>query len=159
MSCLLTKPTKCPVWSESLLSAWRKLGSIATYWVHSEDSDQAELSLCWAHSHFVDFVMRGLILRENEQFSANCKCNNWLIEHWLSMSGSVFLLKKTRLLQFVLKFIVITLLGVVGWSRGAGQLSVPGGILYLRLLLTEQGPFVLATRIGCVGFISVLSEQ
>ena len=50
----MTKPTKwhvrpaktqislgiCPVWSESLLSAWRKLGSLATHWAHSEDSDQ-----------------------------------------------------------------------------------------------------------------------
>ena len=30
----------CPVWSESLLSAWRKLGSLDTHEVHSEDSDQ-----------------------------------------------------------------------------------------------------------------------
>ena len=30
----------CPVWSESWLTAWRKLGSLATHWVHSEDSDQ-----------------------------------------------------------------------------------------------------------------------
>ena len=29
-----------PVWSESSLSAWRKLVSLATYSVHSEDSDQ-----------------------------------------------------------------------------------------------------------------------
>ena len=29
-----------PVWSESSLSAWRNLGSLATHWVHSEDSDQ-----------------------------------------------------------------------------------------------------------------------
>ena len=29
-----------PVWLESSLSAWRKLGSLATYWTHSEDSDQ-----------------------------------------------------------------------------------------------------------------------
>ena len=29
-----------PVWSESSLSAWRKLGSLATHWVHSKDSDQ-----------------------------------------------------------------------------------------------------------------------
>ena len=29
-----------PVWSESSLSAWRKLGSLATHWVHNEDSDQ-----------------------------------------------------------------------------------------------------------------------
>ena len=29
-----------PVWSESSLSVWRKLGSLATDWVYSEDSDQ-----------------------------------------------------------------------------------------------------------------------
>ena len=48
----MTKPTKWhvspaktqinlgirPVWSESSLSAWRKLGSLATHWAHSEDS-------------------------------------------------------------------------------------------------------------------------
>ena len=54
MSRLVTKPTKWhvrpaktqislgiyPVWSESSLSAWRKLGSLTTHWVHSEGSDQ-----------------------------------------------------------------------------------------------------------------------
>ena len=29
-----------PVWSESSLSAWRKLGSLAIHWADSEDSDQ-----------------------------------------------------------------------------------------------------------------------
>ena len=29
-----------PVWSESSLSAWRKVGSLATHWTHSEGSDQ-----------------------------------------------------------------------------------------------------------------------
>ena len=29
-----------PVWSESSLSAWKNIGSSATHWVHSEDSDQ-----------------------------------------------------------------------------------------------------------------------
>ena len=29
-----------PVWSESSLSAWRNLGSLATHWEHSENSDQ-----------------------------------------------------------------------------------------------------------------------
>ena len=29
-----------PVWSESSLSAWRKLGSLATHLAHNEDSDQ-----------------------------------------------------------------------------------------------------------------------
>ena len=54
LSRLMTKPTKWhvhpaknqislgirPVWSESLLSTWRKLGSLATHWAHSEKSDQ-----------------------------------------------------------------------------------------------------------------------
>ena len=37
-----------PDWSESLLSAWRKLGSLATHWAHSEDSDQT--SPGWSES-------------------------------------------------------------------------------------------------------------
>ena len=55
-----------PHWSESSLSAWRKLGSLATHWAYSKDwSDwadaQADLNLRWAaHSHFVGFVVRRL---------------------------------------------------------------------------------------------------
>ena len=74
MSCLMTKPASwlcaqrrlssawafCPVWSESLLSAWRNLWSLATRWAHCEDSDQTgpllsawrnhgSLATCWAH--------------------------------------------------------------------------------------------------------------
>ena len=49
-----------PVWSESSLFAWRKLGSLATHWAHSEVwSDwvdaQADLSLHWAHMSFCWF--------------------------------------------------------------------------------------------------------
>ena len=58
------------VWSESWLSTWRKLGSLATHWAHSEDwSDwadaQADQSLRWAHTHFVGFVMSRLICRKD----------------------------------------------------------------------------------------------
>ena len=63
--------------SESSLSAWRKLGSLANHWAHSKDSDQpghpsedwsewadtqANLSLRWAHSHFVGFVTCSLFI-------------------------------------------------------------------------------------------------
>ena len=48
------RPGIRPVWSESSLSAWRKLGSLATHWAHSEDSDQTGWtpslgahSFCW----------------------------------------------------------------------------------------------------------------
>ena len=54
MSRCTTEPRKWPVhpamtqislgirlvWSESSLSPWRDLGSLATHWAHSEDSDQ-----------------------------------------------------------------------------------------------------------------------
>ena len=33
-----------PVWSESSLSAWRNLGSLATHWAHNEDYDQSSRS-------------------------------------------------------------------------------------------------------------------
>ena len=55
----------CPVWSKSSLSAWRKLGSLATHcaqrrlWSDWADA-QADLSLPWRHSHFVGFVMSSL---------------------------------------------------------------------------------------------------
>ena len=63
MNHLMTKPTKWhvrtaktqiglgirPVWSESSLSAWIKLWSLATHWAHGEDSDQTGriLRLIW----------------------------------------------------------------------------------------------------------------
>ena len=64
MSSLMTEPTKwhvlppktqiIPVWSESLLLAWRKLESLATHWVHSEDWSESSLGtqlFCFCHDH------------------------------------------------------------------------------------------------------------
>ena len=56
-----------PGWSESLLSTWKNLGSSATHWVHSEDSDQTGQMprLIWVFAghtyHFVGFVELWLI--------------------------------------------------------------------------------------------------
>ena len=57
-----------PVCSESSLSAWRKLGSLATHSAHSEDwSDwmdaQADLSLCWAHT-----ILLVLLCQNDKQY-------------------------------------------------------------------------------------------
>ena len=70
-----------PVWSESSLSAWRKLGSLANHWAHSEDSDQTGRMLHWVHSHFVGFVMRWLIyfLIINESANLNCLRSEFFI--------------------------------------------------------------------------------
>ena len=56
-----------PVWSESSLSAWIKLGVLATHWAHSKDSDQTGWMprLIWvfaACTDFVGFVMSWLII-------------------------------------------------------------------------------------------------
>ena len=54
---------------QSSLSAWRKLGSLVTHWVHSEDSDQTGRipRLIWVFAGrtcpFVGFVMRWLIYK------------------------------------------------------------------------------------------------
>ena len=58
-----------------LLSAWRKLGPLATHWTHSKDSDQTErmLTLIWVFTgrtcHFVGFVVRWL---KYETFNIRC---------------------------------------------------------------------------------------
>ena len=55
-----------PVWSKSLLSTWRKLGSLATQWANIEDwSDWADAKVDRVFTgntgHFVGFVMLQLI--------------------------------------------------------------------------------------------------
>ena len=66
-----------PVWSESSLSAWRKLGSLATQWAHSEDSDQIGRMprLIWA---FAGCTVTLLVL--------SCR-GSLLHESWLTMQG------------------------------------------------------------------------
>ena len=55
-----------PVRSDSSLSAWRKLGLLATHWAHNEDSDHSGQMprLIWVFAartcHFVGFVIRWL---------------------------------------------------------------------------------------------------
>ena len=77
MSRHMTKPTKLPVrpaktlislgirpvWSESLLSAWRNIGPLTTYWAHNEDSDQTGRICVFTGRtcHFVDFFVQRLI--------------------------------------------------------------------------------------------------
>ena len=61
---------------QSSLSASRKLGSLATHWAHSEDSDQTGrmprlIRVFTGHTHFVGFIMRWL------------KC--WLLESSLEV--------------------------------------------------------------------------
>ena len=60
-----------PVWSESSLSVWWKVGPLATHWAHSEDSDQTGrmFRLMWVFAgrkaNFVRFVMRWLNYYKN----------------------------------------------------------------------------------------------
>ena len=77
-----------PVWSESLLSAWRKLGSLATHWAHSEDSDQTGRMprLIWVFAgctcQYVGFIMRWLTSVIRVQFYLSLhmtKPTKWLV--------------------------------------------------------------------------------
>ena len=44
----------CPVWLESSLSAWTKLGSLATHWAHGEDwSDWVDCWFCHVAAYIV----------------------------------------------------------------------------------------------------------
>ena len=64
-----------PVWSESSLSAWRKLGSLATHWAHSEDSDQTGPMprLIWVFAGCTGTLLvlswGGLILEQGDSYT------------------------------------------------------------------------------------------
>ena len=71
----------CPGWSESSLSARRKLGSLVTHSVHSEGwSDwvdaQADLSLCWAHMPFCWFCHEVAQMCIYYEFTGNSQTAN-----------------------------------------------------------------------------------
>ena len=65
---------------QSSLSAWRKLGSLANHWAHSEDSYQTGpiSRLIWVIAgrtcHFVGFVVRRLIILFSLQNCISCWC-------------------------------------------------------------------------------------
>ena len=63
-----------PVWSESSLSAWRNIGSLATHWGHSEDSDQTG----WMPRLIWDFAGRTLIL-----LVLSCRGSNYFFRRLL----------------------------------------------------------------------------
>ena len=58
-----------PVWSESSLFAWRKVGSLATHWAHGEESDQV---FAGGTCYFVGFVMLQLF------WDLLLECNKYL---------------------------------------------------------------------------------
>ena len=83
---------------------WRKLGSLATHWAHSEDwSDwvdaQADLSLRWVHSHFVGFVMKRLKFI----YIYNCWCKS--VCHYVTKLIHLF----EKFMQFEVYFYVNTI--------------------------------------------------
>ena len=71
------------IWSESSLSAQRSIGSSATYWAHSKDSDQTgrmprpNWVFAGRTGHIVDFVM--LRLQEDHSKSRWFFVYKWLV--------------------------------------------------------------------------------
>ena len=68
----------------SSLSAWRNLGSLATHWAHSEDSDQTGwmprlICVCWAHRSYCwfshDEAQLWIVLKKADV--------TWLVITWL----------------------------------------------------------------------------
>ena len=127
--CLMTKPTKwhvrptktqirlgtCPIWSESLLSAWRKFRSLATHWAPSKDSDQTGRMprLIWVFAgrtcHFVGFVMTHEVAhiyntyKTNTIFTMNFDSLNYIhksiLHTWFSTSY-IFLWRNPNSVHF-----------------------------------------------------------
>ena len=78
----------CPVWSESSLSAWRSLGSLANNWVHSEEADQTGRMprLIWV---FAGRTVTLLVLSWGGSFYVFCCMVKLISKPWDNHSGSV----------------------------------------------------------------------
>ena len=68
----------CPVWSESSLSTWRNLGSLATHWAHSKDWPdwvvaQVDLRLRWAHMLLCWFCHAAAQSRHSTKHNTSCE--------------------------------------------------------------------------------------
>ena len=118
MSRLVTTPTKGhvrpaktqvslvirPVWSESSLSAWRKLGSLATHWAQSEDSDQLGGCLGWSESSLGAHVSMLVYHEAAQMFLIHdrgrpltpCWCNLYRSFWWLTLSNILLKFNKIR---------------------------------------------------------------
>ena len=95
----------CPVWSESSLSAWRNIGSLATHrrldWSDWADA-QADLSLRWAHMSCCFFVVLQLILQSwLDKFNVGEGLTNFDNE---KQSSSDLWVKLSDLTDFCLSF-------------------------------------------------------
>ena len=77
----MTKPTIRVCTQRRLKSAWASAqsdqSSLCAPWVakdprflHMDSKDSADLSLCWAHTHFVGFIMSRLTYTDSMKFSA-----------------------------------------------------------------------------------------
>ena len=81
-----------PVWSESSLSTWRKLGSLATHLVHSEDSDQAGRMprLIWV------FAGRSITL-----LVLSCRCSYyWMVKPYYSNFRIITVILLVKFLRY-----------------------------------------------------------
>ena len=92
-----------PVWSESSLSAWRKLGSLATHWAHSEDSDETGRMprLIWV---FAGRTVTLLVLSWGGSFYENCKIWSFPIRR---------LMFAIAVLPFLVLFLIVSVIVVM----------------------------------------------
>ena len=79
-----------PVWSESSLSTWRKLGSLATHWAHSEDWSDWMPRLIWV---FAGHTLILLVLsccssyyeKRHHQANWTVQIDGWINYHKLAL--------------------------------------------------------------------------
>ena len=142
MSPSMTKPTKwpvhpgktqislgiCPVWSESSLSAWKNMGSLATHWVHSEDCDRTGWMprLIWVFAECTGHIVRFVRLRLKYDYP----CCSTRVQIVVTSSLKKWKRKISRVSAFL-----AYLIGISTWLTGARWwLLTPGGVRRLSWL-------------------------
>ena len=127
-----------------MLSAWRELGSLATLWAHSEDSDQTITKTCLynfdplkPHFYIVKLGFTGVYIHYSSYFCSKIDCG-YSLEHRGGSNEypqSMFWSEISKILEFflsetfhilVVKFSVylnrhvfVLLGGCLGWSESS----------------------------------------
>ena len=149
MNSEMTKPTKLSVHpastqsNQSSLSAWRKLGPLATHWAYSEDSDQTWPMprliwfFAWRTCHFVGFVMlnhekRNLSIVRFEVLQLHMHSNFKGEDIWLSVWSFPYvpiLSERTAI--------------ALAWLRGCADSPEPSLFVYVPFSLTLAQMLIL----------------
>ena len=138
---------------QSSLSAWRKLGPLATHWAHSEDSDQTGWMprLIWV---FAGRTVILLVLSRGGSFMHKWQCHLIRLELYVHSHVNKYKHIKSFIIVFTDVVYCMTLWKRLIWCEFAGHDHFTGVILYFAIFSLIKPPFLNLTWKVDIGMLT-----